>query len=745
MRWLFLIFALATPCLAQQPWSNVLTSSRAINWQTAGLPASFLDKGGSNTETTTNPWTPPTRTQCGSTVNPSGVAATDLANINNAYSACSDGQYVLLGSGNFLIQGNIPMYAHSATIRGGGAQSTKLSISGSGGINMGAASSGGSCNLTSGSNYSAGSTTITCTGLTGSTPAVGNVAYLNQCDTGFTGNPCTGTATDNGGLWVCMYYVNCMSETSATPRNNDQYQEVVITSVSNASGTYTIGISSGLYLPNWAFGLTPTLTWNSSTYDGIGMGLEDLTIYSATDMSSIQLQNAYASWVKGVRFAGFQFGNFTLSKNCLLMNNYFFASLLLNSTYPSPITFYQDSDNLLLNNIMTSGVPWEGFGGNEGNVIAYNYGRDTFTLYVEDSFFDHLGYSAFDLFEGNELGVLDEDDTWGTHDLNTHFRNLVEGWDPPYTTYTSANSRAMQVENYQRFTNLIGNAIGTSATYVTNYQSSSGASAFQINTGDALTAASLMRWGNVSIITQGTDTPANSGVRFVSGEVPNTTNMPSGTYPNAVTWQNSTPSNNNLPCSFFGLVSTGTSCTIKPSGGTGLSWWKVCKTWTTFPTTCATTQTQPFPIAGPDQTSGPYVNGYAYDNPAQVAWMNLPVDSTYQNSYTITGSSWSGGIETLTISGLPDPTHLLGAFQLSGVNAACSSGATFGNNAEILMTGSSTTTAQYAITSNPGVSCTGTMKFPDVRQFDERVFAADTTATGSTSAVGVTMTGSALH
>lgn len=62
---------------------------------------------------------------------------------------------------------------------------------------------------------------------------------------------------------------------------------------------------------------------------------------------------------------------------------------------------------------------------------------------------------------------------------------------------------------------------------------------------------------------------------------------------------------------------------------------------------------------------------------------------------------------------------------MSGINSACTSGATFGGNGEILMTGSSSTMVQYALASNPGVSCAGTMKFPDVRQFDERVYASD--------------------
>src|SRR5271169_6537322 len=75
-----------------QAWSGILASSRAINWGNAGLPATLPDG-----ETTPNPWTPPTRTQCGSTINPSGNASTDLTNITKAIASCTAGHYVLLG------------------------------------------------------------------------------------------------------------------------------------------------------------------------------------------------------------------------------------------------------------------------------------------------------------------------------------------------------------------------------------------------------------------------------------------------------------------------------------------------------------------------------------------------------------------------------------------------------------------------------------------------------------------------
>jgi hypothetical protein len=67
----------------------------------------------------------------------------------------------------------------------------------------------------------------------------------------------------------------------------------------------------------------------------------------------------------------------------------------------------------------------------------------------------------------------------------------------------------------------------------------------------------------------------------------------------------------------------------------------------------------------------------------------------------------------------------MGPFQLAGVSSACMAGATVGASNELLMTGSNASTVSYALPSNPGTGCTGTMKFPDVRQFDERVYQSD--------------------
>ena len=127
------------------------------------------------------------------------------------------------------------------------------------------------------------------------------------------------------------------------------------------------------------------------------------------------------------------------------------------------------------------------------------------------------------------------------------------------------------------------------------------------------------------------------------------------------------------------------------------------------------------------------MSGHANDLPASIAFAKLPIDTTYQNSYAITASSWSAGTETLTVTGLTSgSSHIIGPFQVSG--GACSTGA-----GEAYMTSSNSTggTISYALASNPG-SCTGgTFKFPDIRAFNEAVYQSDSAQTTGLNPPGV--------
>jgi len=698
-----------------QAWSGVVAPSRAIDWSQAGLPATLPDG-----ETTPNPWTPPTRTQCGSTVNPSGdtTGATDTTNINHAISGCTTaGTYVLLSSGTFYVDGTIVLFGRtSISLRGSGAQNTKIKILGGGAIQIGEAWGGSSAPLTSGSNYAAGSTTITIN--TSSPPTTGNLAWLTQCDTGTSGNPCSGTQVDNNSVFVCGDTGSgiCQYDSGAVGTPMHQFQYVWITSVTSlGSNNYSIGISPGLYMPNWAYALTPMLNWQDAAHIAVGMGLEDFTMEfetSATSGSAYQMAEAYASWTKGVRFVGNPPNRVVsvgpTTKNCLFMNNYIYAQnpSAFSSGYGTAIQQGSDSDDLILNNIIQGAMGIVGGGKDEGVVEAYNYARDIDTTLYSIFEYQHTASAAFILREGNQMGSTLDDDTWGTHNFDAWFRNYYSGYDPPYvsTSPGGGDPTGIKIDSYARFENAVGNVIW--GPMLTNYVSSANYIFYFGSGSDSLNQPTSMRWGNCD--------SATSTCRFVNSEVPSSLASPNASYSNPV------PSTTTLPATFFM-----SGVTAHSSGGTGLSWWKVCTSWTTFPTSCGSTQTQPFPAAGPDVTGGPYANGYAYDIPASLAYQHLPVDTSYQNSYTITGSSWSNGTETLTVSGLPSSSeHIMGGFQISGGNCA-TSGAGTPTGAEVLMTGSSTTTISYALASNPGSCASGTVEFPDVRQFDESVYQND--------------------
>jgi len=746
-----------------QAWSGILAPSRAIDWSNAGLPATITYGTGGSVcdgstancvETIINPWTPPTRVQSGSTVTCADTAA-DASTINAALSAAEPGSYVLLGASTCDITSNINLVS-GLTLRGSGPQSTILNFSGTAQIAWGGCCTGINSGPLTTTSYSAGTTSVTITGTTCGTSCttndlvVGNMAYFEQCDTGWTGSgtasgdstqpACTsGSYSDPGTVWICgIDYGACSNNNINTdPHHYYERQTVIITSVTNnGGGSYTVGFTPGLYLSNWSSNNNAMMFWTpwgaTPTYKTMGAGLEDLSVEFAFNQNEyLNMSDGYAPWIKGVRVIG---GVVTsdisigYASHWLFFNNYVFGLNYnnLSTANTEPFLRTQDGDGLALNNIFQSGQCFWANGQTMGDVIAYNYCRDGATGYYQDVELDHDPFEAFRLVEGNQMGYSQDDDTHGTHDLNTWFRNYLSGWDSPYKTL---NSQVVSLGNYHRFDNFIGNALGGAQSKVYQGKSAGVGNIYVVPGVDALTPASFMRWGNCDVI--------NAGCRFNSSEVPNSTNMSSSNYPNAVAYQNPTPSNDNLPCSFFmsGSAFTTSPCSIMTSGGTGLSWWKVCKSWATFPTSCSTTQIQPFPPNGPDQTGGPYVDGYAYDVPASLAYAYLPIDTSKQNSLSITGSSWSAGTETLTVSFSSidngSNNHIMGGFQLNGVNSACiPSGIDFSNlygNNEILMTGSSTTTVAYALTSNPGASCTGTLLWPDVRQFDERVYQDDPT------------------
>jgi len=728
------------------PWKNLICPSRAIDWGAAGLPATFPDG-----ETTANPWAPPTRPACttaqaGITVPvASGTSfASILTAMNNCSAANTSGSYLLLASGSFSI--GTTEFLNTApyvTLRGAGAMNTTLTLTASLQFGQGGGKGGGTVSTSPAS----GTTSVTLTSVSGTTPTVGNIGWFNQCDTGYSGstsasngyNTCTtGSYSDNGGLFVCGGNTICNSNGSGSGGGGQtsQFQYVNITSVTNnGGGSYTIGFSPGLYLNNWSTSNTASMYWQQQSDVGYGIGLEDMTIVFSGG-GNIDIQGpAYASWIKGNRFIGATANRQILwpdfGKNDLVFNNYFFTMTPATPTSSvSAMQAVEGSDDLFLNNIEEFAILVEGAGSQLGDVIAYNFNRNNNNQnpfpsapYQHDS---QASGVALNLLEGNQGDGTDDDDTWGTGDVNTWFRNWYACDSIPFT-FGLVKGIAIQVDAFHRFDNAIANVLGGTGQ-CTSYSGTSNGNIFILNKQgtDALASSSFMRWLNYDSV--------NASVQKNSAEVP--TSM-SG---NAAPFENAVPSNGTTaPASFF-MDSMG----FFPSGGTGLSWWKVCNAGFNASTgVCGgTTSTPPFPTCGPDVTGGNEVSGYCYDNPASIAWQTLPIDTTQQNSYTITGGSWSNSsgtcspapapCEILTVSGISTiytDARLMGDFQINGGNCA-TSGAGTATGAKVQMTYATTTTVTYSLASNPG-ACTGTMLWPDVRQFDERVYETDSSSGAS--------------
>jgi hypothetical protein len=742
------ILLLFSPLSHGQAWSNVLAPARATDWTKAGLPTYTWPDG----ETAATPWTPPTRTQCGSTLTPLGSGQDDAPQIVTALSNCSAAHFVLLGPGTFTINSQIrmtPAYMGNnnyVTLAGSGAQNTILKVTYSSGsapaIGIGNEVQSTTDTIVNTSNFSQGSTTLI---VSGSEPPTNVVGILAQCDTFLSGNPCAPTSAeaDNGGLWFCDFFTVCSNQSAPGGPGNSEQQRVFITAVSANGSNWNVTFTPGLYLPNWGTNVnvtgsggapypTPTLTWTNPSYEAMGDGIEDLTIDLRAGDSYISPSGTWASWMKGIRFVGPGGGsccpiNATTNESFLFANNYYFGA---NSSGVGPGLIWNHSNDsmvLRLNNIwMASGNInlTEATGLDEGDINAYEYGRDADTTQVYNCDAEHAGGTVYLLREEEEFGCSEDDFTWGTKSLNTWFRNNISGYDGPYLG--EAAPRGIVPDNLMRFENIIGNVIGASGQ-LTSYSTSSAISPYILgcngSTCSTMTIPTRLVWGNYAYGCSG-DSHCNA-VTF------NSSDNPSAIASLNAVMDNLASPGTTLPPSFFLPVTS-----AHPSGGTGLSWWKVCTNFNATARTCGgSTQTQPFPPVGPDVTGGIYANGYAYDVPAAVAWKTLPIDTNYQVSYTVSGSSWSGGTETLTVSGFPTGHATMGGFQVTGMNAACypSSGVSYTGRSdnEMLMTNATATEVQYALTSNPGASCTGTLKWPDVRQFDESVYEADSSGAAS--------------
>jgi hypothetical protein len=287
----FLLFPMAL-ALHAQAWSGILSPSRAVDWSQAGLIGGI----------------PTNRTQCVTSacrkVTSAGASAT-AKQIQEAISSAPKNTYVLLAAGTYHLNDGLTWNAkNNVTLRGAGADQTFLVFSGASGCQgLNAAicfqSSdtnywGAPSNLANWTgNYTVGATSIVLDGV--SNLAVGWPLTLDQRDDLYS--------ADAGDIFVCYTpQLACSSNGDngggARPGRSQQ-QIVTVTSISG-HGPYVVGISPGLYMPNWTPSKSPQAWW--PTQPVFGDGVEDLSIdaTAVSPLTNIGILNCVGCYANGI-------------------------------------------------------------------------------------------------------------------------------------------------------------------------------------------------------------------------------------------------------------------------------------------------------------------------------------------------------------------------------------------------------------------------------------------------------------
>lgn len=599
---LILLALFPSAALAQQLWSSVITDpTRAVDWSTAGVPGGI--PSGS--------WM-----QSGSTILAAtyGNGSSDAASgIQTALNACGTNHYVLLGPGVFRINTHL-VIPNNCVLRGSGANNTQLSDMGTSDALIlfgNSAMTGVQVPINSSTTFTGGSqgaTTITVASASGI--STGNLLMLSQPNLSYM------TEVGAPGGSDCNF---CYSGLA-----NDSLSGQVVR-VTNVAGT-TLTIDPPLYIayasPSYAF------RYNASGYSPVtNSGLEDLKVTQnnthshSSNIATIQMTGAYASWVKGVESTFSDNAHMYLyySTHCEIRNSFFHDAYVHGpgATDEQVNLAYKTSASLIINNIfwrMHVGLMTER--GPSGDVIAYNYAvgnyDDNSPQWQEPGMDAHGAHPMMLLWEGNVTNFMLFDDYWGSNSHYTLFRNYVSGSNqnvPPHNTpgalqlssavwEDNGNDFAIDINSESQYFNVVGDILGsphgTSQGYVDSKVNPASGS------------------GNNVCFRIGYN---GSNDNTVAGTLPYTTAFIHGLYgcqSGTFTWASGVT--HTLPASFF--------LSGKPN------WWG----------------SQPWPPIGPDVAGGNIagVGGYANSIPAMDCFNSVTSNGT-SNVTTFNEATCYGG------------------------------------------------------------------------------------------------------
>lgn len=494
----------------------------------------------------------PTRTRCttggGSSILPAGTSA---ATINTAIQNCDANHYVELGAGTFTIGGITFAGKNNVSLRGQGADSTFLEMSGTtscGGLSAGicAGENDGYYADTGGSNpsvivdwtgnYTQGSTTITVSATTGL--AVDEYIVLDQQN----------DSSDGGGIYVCNTDNVCSDEGGGTNERSGRSQREwhKVTAINGL----TLTIDPPIIAPNWASGKNPDAWWGSSNL-GTGVGVENLSIdMNTTQTRCILLFYMSDSWVSGVRCINPEGDNNFVEFGAILAyggahitfrDSYIWGNQGLWASGTYGFTTYGAGLNLIENNMQANRCCAFFINGDLGSVIAYNHALDSRYdagggTTMQFSNYMHEGGSMLNLNEGNDTIGAANDTVHATSNLFVHLRNRYLGKEAGKTSQTNA----VFMTAYNRYMSFACNVVGDNS-YHTVYTSTTGSNAAVFALGgsygsigaDSITNTSSMRWGNYDTVNDATrweSSEVPSGISILPNPVPSTQTCPSSMY-----------------------------------------------------------------------------------------------------------------------------------------------------------------------------------------------------------------------
>lgn len=544
---------------------------------------------------------------------------------------------------------------------------------------------GAYCTTTAGNCYKAGPSSLD-----------GGIEVGRACpDLWFNGS----NTTTRPWMHVCAGGYNQLSEVRW------RSQQVVATVVACPTcAANQIAIDHPLSDTNWRIEQAPGIYW--FRYYLHDVGVEGLTVNCMHDGGTqvngiIQILHCYNCWVRNIRSLAGSRNHVWMyegNEHIEFRDSYWWGNKR-GSSQSYGIEFTTANSSVLIENNIFDHVVSAIMNTGSETVAAYNYQTDdgynpTQNMMKMQSPM-HSIYGR-GLFEGNNTTGNTIDNVHGSmFGSITSFRERMRAQNVPVKTLYL---NAFGIHSFQRGANIVGGVLGTSQTWPSIYPNSIlqtlyqdlgyqlpyaavsgcnryifclGADSGQGGPGmadDHLVLDSLLRWGNYDVFTAA-QTPASNGIRWCGS----TTGSEAGcacTPNSSPTWlsscseipgtfsflhANSVPASHTLPPSFY--------LTAKPA-------------WFVTPW-----GTPPWPPIGSDVTGGDNIftnckallcgddnSGHSYQLPAQLAYLNSPIDMSLADQGTVvTSATWTFVSPTgyITLNGTIhiDP---YGTFRLQG-------------------------------------------------------------------------------